>query len=61
MEQCKTGAGGHGAALIAVTVWGGAFVAAQVALKYIKPTELMCIRILLGILATICVHPRPLG
>ncbi len=61
MKLSDTHVRGHIAALIAVTIWGGAFVAAQVALQYVKPTELMCIRILLGILATTCVHPKPLG
>ena len=61
MEQCKTGAGGHIAALIAVTIWGGAFVAAQIAMEVMRPTELLALRILLALIAMTCIHPRPLG
>ena len=37
---------GHLAALCAITIWGGAFVAAQVALKAVSPTALMFLRII---------------
>lgn len=52
---------GHLAALCAITIWGGAFVAAQIALEAMSPTVLMFLRITIAVIATTIIHPRPLG
>ena len=38
---------GHLSALCAITIWGGAFVAAQMALEAVSPTVLMFLRIVI--------------
>ena len=57
----RQGLSGHLAALCAIIVWGGAFVAAQMALEAVSPTVLMFLRIVIAIIVTTIIHPRPLG
>ena len=52
---------GHLSALCAITIWGGAFVAAQIALEAMSPTVLMFLRIVIAVIATTIIHPKPLG
>ena len=61
MSLLRQNGSGHLAALCAIIIWGGAFVAAQIALEAMSPTVLMFLRIAIAVLATTLIHPRPLG
>jgi len=52
---------GHIAAVFTIIIWGTTFVSTKILLKSFQPTEILCYRICIGLLALHLVYPKRIG
>lgn len=52
---------GHLAAVFTIIIWGTTFVSTKVLLNSFWPTEILCYRVCIGLIALFVVHPKKMG